>query len=101
MAKKRKAAKKKTTRQRSAKKPEIKKLEVASDVDMMRGRYANHIQVSAQQEEFVLDFFSRGGEQVTLVSRIFISPQHGKRLQELLRRQISTHKKTFGTGSAR
>lgn len=96
MAKKRKAVKKKTAKRKSSQKLEIKNLEVQADVDMLRGRYANHIRVAVQDEEFVLDFFARVGEQVTLLSRIYITPEHGKRLYGLLRRQLAVHKKQFG-----
>ena len=100
MAEKRKAAKK-TVKRKSAKKPEVKKLEVAADVDIMRGRYANHIQVIVQEEELVLDFLARAGEQATMISRVFITPQHGKRLQDLLRRQLAIHKKNYGAKAKR
>lgn len=101
MAKKRKTAKKKATKRRSAKKPEVKVLEVKTDVEMLRGRYSNHIQVSMQEEEFVLDFCAKGGEQVTLLSRIFITPAHAKRLSDLVRRQLTLHKKRFGSKAKR
>lgn len=101
MVKKRKVAKKTTVKRRSAKKAEVKKLEAQADVDMLRGRYANHIQVTVQEEELVLDFLARAGEQATVISRVFITPQHGKRLQELLRRQLAIHKKNYGPKAKR
>lgn len=101
MAKKRKVAKKKTAKRRSTKKPELTKIEAKADVDMLRGRYANHIQVTVQEEELVLDFLARAGEQATVISRIFITPQHGRRLQDLLRRQLTIHKKNFGATAKR
>ena len=101
MAKKRKTGKKKTAKRRSAKKPEVGELPVKVDPEMLRGRYSNHIQVTMQQEEFVLDFFAKGGEQVTLLNRIFITPAHAKRLSDLVRRQLTLHKKQFGSKAKR
>lgn len=83
-------------KRKTAKKPEVKVLEVKTDHDVLRGRYSNHIQVSMQEEEFVLDFFARCGEQVMLLSRVFITPAHARRLSDLVRRQLTLHKKQFG-----
>ncbi len=76
-------------------KEESKRIEVGAEINLASGRYANHIQVSIQEEEFVLDFLSRVGEQATLVSRVFVSPTHAQRLADLLKRQIAKHKNTF------
>lgn len=93
------ATKRKKTKRKTAKKadgqPEIKRLEVQGDLDVMRGRFANHIQVSMQEEEFILDFFARAGEQGSHLSRVFITPQHAKRFADLLKRQVTLHKKRF------
>jgi hypothetical protein len=85
-------AQKKTT---ARTKEEPKRIEIGADINRLSGRYANHIQVTVQGEEFVLDFLARMGEQATLVSRVFVSPMHAQRLMELLRRQIAKHKTAF------
>ena len=95
MATKRKKAKRKVTKKTVGPQPEIKRLEVQGDLDVMRGRFANYIQVSMQEEEFILDFFARAGEQGCHLGRVFITPQHAKRLAGLLTRQIAMHKKRF------
>jgi hypothetical protein len=76
-------------------KKEVKKLEAASELQVSAGRYANHIQVVVQEEEFVLDFFARAGERGVHVARVFISPTHAERLMNLLKRQIAQHKRAF------
>jgi hypothetical protein len=76
-------------------KKDVKKLEVASEVQVSAGRYANHIQVVVQEEEFVLDFFARTGEGGIHVARVFISPTHAERLMNLLKRQTAQHKRAF------
>lgn len=91
MATKRKKTKRKTAKKADGR-PEIK---VQGDLDVMRGRFANHIQVSMQEEEFILDFFARAGEQGSHLSRVFITPQHAKRFADLLKRQVTLHKKRF------
>lgn len=92
---KRKKAKLKTVTKAVGSQPQIKELEVRANLDLMRGRFANHIQVSMQEEEFILDFFARAGEQASFLSRVFITPQHAKRFADLLKRQVTMHKKRF------
>ncbi len=70
-------------------------VEVASQLDVSAGRYANHIQVAVQQEDFVLDFLARAGDKAVHVARVYISPPHAQRLMDLLKRQIAQHKKAF------
>lgn len=72
------------------------RMEVVTESQILLGRYSNHIQVSMQKEEFVLDFFAQGGSQMTHQSRIFIAPAHAARLLVLLKRQVQLHKKKFG-----
>lgn len=94
MAKRKKAIRKTVTKAVGTE-PQIKEIEVRADLDVLRGRFANHIQVSLQEEEFILDFFARAGEKGSLLSRVFITPQHAKRLADLLKRQVTMHKKRF------
>lgn len=93
MAKRKKTETKKTVKRKAVKKPEAKQVEVRADEKVLRGSYANHIQVSIQDEEFVFDFFARIGEKAALVSRIFVAPQHAERFRDLLRRQVAAHKR--------
>ncbi|MGB2986829.1 MAG: DUF3467 domain-containing protein [Phycisphaerae bacterium] len=84
MPKKAETAKKKATQ-----------IEVASQLDVSAGHYANHIQVVMQEEEFVLDFLARTGDKAVHVARVYVSPLHAQRLLALLKRQIAQHKKAF------
>lgn len=93
MAKKRFKMKKKA---KTIKKDTAKTLEAAGDFQVAAGRYANHIQITPNEEEFVLDFFARAGQPtVAHVGRFFIAPNHARRLMDLLRSQIILHKKMF------
>ena len=93
MAKKKKAVKKKTVTHIPAETPKDMKV---SFEESLRGRYANHIALVVQEEDFVLDFFARTAGSVAFLNRVFITPQHAKRLQDLLRNGLSNHKKQFG-----
>lgn len=71
-------------------------LAVTGDLQVVAGRYANHVQVIPNEEEFVLDFFARAGQPALVhVGRIFIAPNHARRLMDLLKRQIIRHKRTY------
>ena len=97
MATKRKSAKRQGTKKAVEllqPEPEIKRVEVRGDLETMRGRFANHIQIAMKEEEFILDFFANS-EQGCHVGRIFITPQHAKRLADLLKKQIKVHMKRF------
>lgn len=101
MARKRKTVQRKTTQRRPAKRTEVQEVQIKTDHETPRGRYSNHIQLTMQEEEFVVDFFCRCGEQVTLLSRIFITPAHAKRFGDLLRRQHALHQKRFKSKAKR
>ena len=93
MAKKRFKMKKTT---KTIEKTTPKTLEATGDIQVAAGRYANHIQVTPNEEEFVLDFFARSGQPAVVhVGRFFIAPNHARRLMDLLRSQIILHKKIF------
>lgn len=94
MAKKRRKAQRKATK-KAVPQPEAQRLEVQGDLEVMRGRYANFIQITVLEEEFILDLFVKLGEQGSHVGRVFITPQHAKRLADLLKKQITLHKKRF------
>ena len=74
---------------------------VESEQELARGRYANHIQVAVQREEFILDFLARVDEKVVHVGRFFITPDHAERLATLLKRQVTLYKKTFPASTRR
>jgi hypothetical protein len=69
--------------------------EAQGDIQTVAGRFANHIQLILQEEEIILDFFARSGQQVTHQARIFVTPKHAERLSILLRRQVRLHRARF------
>jgi hypothetical protein len=86
---------------RNITKKEAKQLEATSEMQVSAGRYANHIQVTVQEEEFVLDFLARAGDTAVHVARVFVSPTHAERLLRLLKRQIERHKRAFAESPLR
>ncbi len=64
--------------------------------DILLGRYANVMQVSHAQEEFVLDFMFAHPPQGGLVSRLIISPAHIKRILRALHENVAQYEKQFG-----
>ncbi|NOG91994.1 MAG: DUF3467 domain-containing protein [Armatimonadetes bacterium] len=67
-----------------------------AEVSSIAGRYSNHIQMSYQQEEFILDFFARGPGQNAHVARIFLHPGHAKRLAAVLQGLLEKYDATYG-----
>lgn len=76
-------------------KKETIEIEAGAEISALGGRYCNYVQVSTEEEEFALDFFSRVGKRATLVSRVFLSPRHAQRLADLLKKQVAQHKRKF------
>ena len=72
-----------------------KKVEATTEVSVAAGRYANHIQCTAGPEEFILDFFSRIGDNAILTARVFITPAHAERLANVLTRQVALYRKAM------
>lgn len=70
-----------------------------AEVSSISGRYSNHIQISYQQEEFVLDFFARGPNQNAHVARIFLHPGHAKRLAAVLQGLLERYDEKYGQQS--
>ena len=93
MDRKHRAVKEKSTSRKPVNTPEQAMVQVSADMEVLRGRYANSIRVLVQQEDFVLDFLASAGDQITLVSRVYITPHHAKRLHDVLRGQLSLYRK--------
>lgn len=69
----------------------------ASDADL-KGVYSNVAQVGHSKEDFRFDFFNMHNQaEWMLVSRIFLSPGHAKRLLAALQDQMSQYESQFGT----
>lgn len=75
-------------------------IQIKADDDVLKGRYANMMQVAHSGEEFVLDFMNIFPPQGTLVARVITSPGHLKRIIAALAGNLAQYEKKFGTVSA-
>lgn len=67
----------------------------ASD-DALKGQYSNLMMIGHTKEEFILDFFSLTPQGGQLVSRIFTSPGHAKRVLSALADNLKKYEAQFG-----
>lgn len=75
---------------------EEQKIQIKVLDEELKGRYSNMAMVTHTKEEFMLDFLNIVPPNGILVSRIFLSPGHLKRLIGVLAEQIGRYEKTFG-----
>lgn len=59
-------------------------INVKVEDSVLKGVYANNMQVGFSPEEFILDFMNLFPPQGIVVSRIFLSPGHMKRMVSVL-----------------
>lgn len=71
-------------------------LNINAQPDMLRGHYANMMQVAHGKEEFILDFLFAHPPQGELVSRVVVSPSHVKRILAALQDNIAKYEQQFG-----
>lgn len=71
-------------------------LEVSATVEDMKGVYSNLARVSYNKNEFVLGFIFHIGNEANLVSRIIVSPEHLKQINEVISQTLEEHKEKFG-----
>lgn len=72
-------------------------IQVKATDEVLKGIYANMMQVGHTSEEFVLDFmniFSRSG---ILNARVIVSPSHFKRLIASMTDNLNRYEKEYGT----
>jgi hypothetical protein len=60
-----------------------------------QARYANFFQIGHNAFEFLIEF----GQQETIHTRIYVSPQHAQILSTLLIETLQQHKQLFGGAS--
>lgn len=71
-------------------------IQIKADDQTAKGVYTNTATISHTQEEFILDFMNVFPPQGALVSRIFTSPGHAKRILNALQDNIKKYEKQFG-----
>jgi len=75
-----------------------RKIQIKMSDDVLKGSYANAMQVAHTQEEFIMDFMNLSPQQgVGIVnSRVIISPGHLKRLIAALQTNLKQYEDHFG-----
>lgn len=71
-------------------------IQVKMDDEILKGRYANMMQVAHNREEFVMDFmnvFPPGG---VVTARVVTSPGHLKRIARALAENLKRYEETYG-----
>lgn len=77
---------------------EQKKIQVKVAPDRIEARYSDFVLISKNALGFNLDFAQRvpAENQVHIVSRIALSPQHAKLLVRLLKQNVENYEQQFG-----
>lgn len=71
-------------------------INIKAQDSVLRGQYANMMQVSHAKEEFVLDFMLAFPPRGELVSRLIVSPAHIKRIVNALMDNVRKYEEQFG-----
>jgi hypothetical protein len=79
-------------------KPNEKQIQIKMSDEMLKGSYANAMQVAHTQEEFILDFLNLSPHQgVGIVnSKVIMSPGHMKRAISALQENLKKYEDKFG-----
>lgn len=75
---------------------EKKHLQVKASEEVLRGVYANLMQVSHSREEVLLDFLTTFPPQPSLVSRVIVTPAHLKRILRALSSSLKKYEEQYG-----
>jgi hypothetical protein len=64
--------------------------------EVLKGTYANTMQVLHTQEEFVIDFMNLFPPNGIVSARVILSPSHVKRMLAALQENIAKYEQAFG-----
>lgn len=78
------------------KKDQGQQLQVKVSDEILKGVYANMVQIGHTQEEFVLDFMNIFPPAGIITSRVVISPGHMKRVVLALQENLKRYEAQFG-----
>ena len=73
-----------------------KQIQVKIPDEVLKGVYANMVQVGHTPEEFVLDFMNIVGTAGIVNARIIVSPGHFKRLIAAMQGNLKRYEEQFG-----
>jgi Protein of unknown function (DUF3467) len=71
-------------------------MQIKAPDEILKGEYANAMQVMHTKEEFVMDFLSTFPPVANLVSRVIVSPGQMKIIAKALNENIANYEKQFG-----
>lgn len=71
-------------------------LQIKAADEILKGEYANAMQVMHTKEEFVMDFLSTFPPVANLVSRVIVSPGQMKLIVKALSENLSRYESQFG-----
>ena len=71
-------------------------MQIKIDDQVLKGVYANALQIGHTKEEFILDFMNLLPPQGIAVSRVLLSPGHMKRIYAALADNIKKYEQQFG-----
>ncbi len=77
--------------------PNQQQVQVKATDEVLKGMYANMLQVGHSGEEFILDFMNIFPPTGQLVSRVIVSPSHFKRLVAAMQDNLKRYEEQFGT----
>ncbi len=75
-------------------------IQIKASDEVVKGVYANMVQVMHTGEEFVMDFLSVYPPAGSLNARVIVSPSHMKRLVAALADNLAKYEKQFGAVKA-
>ncbi len=76
--------------------PPSGQVQIKIDDQVLKGVYANALQIGHTKEEFVLDFMNLLPPQGIAVARVLLSPGHMKRILAALEDNIKKYEEQFG-----
>jgi len=71
-------------------------MQIKIDDQVLKGVYANALQIGHTKEEFILDFMNLLPPQGVAVARVLLSPGHMKRILAALQDNIKKYEEQFG-----
>lgn len=71
-------------------------MQVKVSDEVLKGVFANMVQVGHTAEEFILDFMNLFPPQGVLTSRVVVTPQHMKRIVAALEDNLKKYEEQFG-----
>lgn len=71
-------------------------MQIKATDEVLKGEYANAMQVMHTKEEFVMDFLSTFPPVANLVSRVIVSPGQMKLIIKALQENLSRYEAQFG-----